>query len=132
MTALRGTRNGTLVRTRRENTPTAPHKPAPPPRRMWPVWPLLILVAAALTVLAVWTLRQQDVVEGVVDQVQAPTAHDSGISRALREREDAASAAHDSGISRALRGREDAASAAHDSGISRALRERAAEVSEES
>jgi hypothetical protein len=97
---------------------------------MQPVWPLLILVAAALTVLAVSTLSQQRTVEEAVDQVQAPTAHDSRISMLLRERENAAPTAHDSRISMLLRERENAASTAHDSRIRMVLRERAAEVGE--
>jgi hypothetical protein len=94
------------------------------------VWPLLILVAAALSVLVAWTLSQQRMVEEVVDQVQAPTTHDSGIGLLLRERANAASTAHDSGIGLLLRERENAASAAHDSGIGLLLRERAADVGE--
>jgi hypothetical protein len=130
MTAPIGTGSRTHVRPGTENPPTASRTPAPPPRRMQPVWPLLILVAAALTVLAVSTLSQQRTVEEAVDQVQAPTAHDSRISMLLRERENAASTAHDSRISMLLRERENAASTAHDSRIRMVLRERAAEVGE--
>jgi hypothetical protein len=51
-------------------------------------------------------VTQQHLFEAVVDQVQAPTAHDSGISLALRERGPVLGAVHDSGISLALRERD--------------------------
>jgi hypothetical protein len=114
MTLHDDTGSGTLLRPPETDELRIVHEPTPAaPLRMRFVIPIVALIIGALAVLAVWTLAQSRMVDGLVDTPRALSDHDSHIARQLRERPavPAPPAQHDSGIAGRLRAQDSGAQA---------------------
>lgn len=127
MNADKGSRDALVVEPR---TTPAPHRR--PTQETQPeqtrvrssstLWVLAVVLAAAFIALGVWAFSRPAATPERVAPAQVH--HDSGITQAVRERNEMFEAHRDSGITQAVRERNDMLEAHRDSGITQALRER--------
>lgn len=128
MNADKGSPDALVVEPRTTPSQDRPRQdvsPVRPPRRDASkiVGVLVAVVVASLVALGVWALSRPAATPEMVAPAQA-AQHDSGITQAVRERNEMLETHHDSGITQALQERDEALDAHHDSGITHALRER--------
>ncbi|HVM14223.1 MAG TPA: hypothetical protein VM287_07825 [Egibacteraceae bacterium] len=102
-------------------------QPAPATESKRLFWSLAVVVVVLLvSTVLVLSMREstQPATDPAAGEASQQVHHDSGITRAVRERAEAAQAQYDSGIAQLLRKREQAEQRHHDSGIAQLLRER--------